>query len=143
MSLNDLIVDQNKPAMYISGDNKCAGFDDYDVARDSGRPYCIETRPEIIPVDIDAEHLDYLEAFRQTIAANGDPYIEVMSGVPDEKRRNAITIILRNICGAKPVRVGQKIRPPYTPHRNNVATSTPVTEYTADDFITWVTGVML
>ena len=154
MTLNDLIVDQTRPAMYISEDNKCAGFDDYDVARDSGRAYCIETLPHVIPVDVDAEHIEHVDTFRETIRAYGDPYLEVMSGgpdspnrhffihVPDEKRRKAITIILRNICGAKPVRTGQKIRPPYTPHRNNVDVSTPVNEYTADDFITWVTGVM-
>ena len=154
MNLYDIIVDTARPAMYINADNKCAGFDDWDRAEASGRPYCIETRPEVIPVDIDAEHLDYLEAFRQTIAANGDPYLEVMSGgpaspnrhffihVPDEQRRNMVIAELRAICGAKPVRVGQKIRPPFTPHRNGADISTPVNDYTLDDFLLWVTGVM-
>ena len=154
MNLHDIIVDTARPAMYINADNKCAGFDDWDRAEASGRPYCIETRPEVIPVDIDAEHLDYLEAFRQTIAANGDPYLEVMSGgpdspnrhffihVPDEQRRNMVIAELRAICGAKPVRVGQKIRPPFTPHRNGADISTPVNDYTVDDFLLWVTGVM-
>jgi len=154
MILHDLLIDPKRPAMYLNKNNKCAGFDDYEIAIKSGRAYCIETLPEVIPVDIDGEHIEYVDTFRQTIGAQGDPYIEIMSGgpdspnrhffihVPDEQRRNMLIDELRSICGAKPVRVGQKIRPPYTPHRNGVDTSIPVTEYTADDFLLWVTGVM-
>lgn len=153
--LYDILVDTGQPAMYLDANNKNDGFDDWDRANNSGRAYCIRMLPEVIPVDIDAEHFDYLDTFRQIIAADGAPYLEMMSGgpaspnrhffvhVPDERRRNALLNELQRVCGAKPIRYGQKIRPPLTPHRNGRAMSVPTHASAVDDFVLWVEGVLV
>lgn len=151
-ALHSIIVDMGRPAMYLNSENKNAGFDDYADAVESGLAYCIETRPEIIPVDVDEKQLRYLPAYREILESNGDPFLEVASGglnspnrhfyvlVPDIERRKNLINQLKTIGGAIAVRVNQKIRPPYTPHRDGVNVSTPINE---NEFISLVKGVLV
>lgn len=150
--LHTIIVDMNRPAMYLNSENKNAGFDDYADAVKSSRAYCIETRPEIIPVDVDEKQLRYLPAYREILECNGDPFLEVASGglnspnrhfyvlVPDIERRKNLINQLKTVGGAIAVRVNQKIRPPYTPHRDGLNVSTPINE---NEFISLVKEVLV
>ena len=79
-NIYDAIINKSKPAMYLDKDNKCAGFDDFDIAVMSGRAFCCDMVQEVIPVDIDATELPYLQEFRTLIQQSGYAYIEVMSG---------------------------------------------------------------
>ena len=143
----DIIVNKNKAAMYLNADNKCAGFDDFDKAVKSGRAFCCDMLPEVIPVDIDEAQLPYLTQFREMIQESAHPYFEIMSGgenspnlhyyilVTDTWQRETLANDLRGICGIVPVRIGQKIRPPFTPHRSMAANATPVDATQIEAFI--------
>ena len=146
-NIYDAIINKSKPAMYLDKDNKCAGFDDFDIAVMSGRAFCCDMVQEVIPVDIDATELPYLQEFRTLIQQSGYAYIEVMSGgdmsdnrhfyiyIDQKYERDIFTDKLRSICGSKLVRVNQKIRPPYTPHRTGTAKATPICEQQVQTFI--------
>ena len=142
------LVSGKKSFMYIGENNRQAGWADSLVeAWDSGRAFCCDMRPAIIPVDIDAGQLDYLDEFRTLIEASGHAFVEVASSglaspnrhfyveVEDADTREAFCEALRGICGAMPVRVGQKMRPPGTPHRSGLAISEPVDPAQVDRFL--------
>ena len=143
----NIIVNKNKAAMYLNVDNKCAGYDDFDIAVQSGRPFCCDMLPEVIPVDIDKAQLPYLTQFREIIQESAYPYLEIMSGgenspnrhfyilVTDTWQREILVNDLRSICGSVPVRIGQKIRPPFTPHRSKTGHATPVDATQVEAFI--------
>tara|TARA_R110002020_G_scaffold341575_1_gene556148 strand:+ start:126 stop:596 length:471 start_codon:yes stop_codon:yes gene_type:complete len=145
--LLDVIVNKDKPAMYLTKDNKCAGFDDFDKAITGRRPFCCDMVKEVIPVDIDEKELAALPLFREVIANSGYAFIEVMSGgvnspnrhfyiyVDDECHRELFANELRQICGGKPIRINQKIRPPYTLHRTGNAEAIPISEQQVEAFI--------
>jgi hypothetical protein len=142
------LMDPKSVPLYLSGDNKNAGWGSSPVeAWRSDRAFCCDVRPEVIPIDVDQRQQRHLDQYRRVLEDSGFPWLEVKSGghtgenrhlyvwVDDKPRRDALIAALRAVCDREAVRVGQRMRPPGTPHRSGANISVPVDPSQARRFL--------
>lgn len=132
--------DQTARPLYINRDNTNGGrARSLAEAWSDGRAFAVRMRPEILPVDLDADIVHLSHEVR--LLAGNHPCLEVASSglhapsrhfyilLRDEEVREQVASDLAALVGSGALRRGQPIRPPGAPHRFRRERAVPVDEH--------------